>query len=71
MATSLREIVGRNVAAERTRRRLNQGELAEKAGVDTATVGRVERADNDPGLEVIEALARALGIAPAKLLEDV
>lgn len=47
---------------------LSQGALAERAGMDTAEVGRIELGKRDPGVRVIARLARGLGVGPGELL---
>jgi transcriptional regulator with XRE-family HTH domain len=57
-----------NVIVGRARARLSQEELADRAGISRPTLSRVERAAGDVGLDVIERIAGALGVAVADLL---
>ena len=50
----------------RDQRSLTQQELADKAGVDRATVSRAERGLNVRA-PILRKLARALGVSPATL----
>lgn len=62
---------GDRVRAARLAQGLKQGELAERAGIDQATVSRIERNRQDnPTVETIERLARALGISASQLLQE-
>jgi transcriptional regulator with XRE-family HTH domain len=63
-----REVLRVNVIVGRARARLSQEELAERAGISRPTLSRVERAAGDVGLDVIERIAGALGVAVADLL---
>lgn len=63
-----REVLRVNVIVGRARARLSQEELAEHAGISRPTLSRVERAAGDVGLDVIERIAGALGVAVADLL---
>jgi transcriptional regulator with XRE-family HTH domain len=63
-----REVLRVNVIVGRARVRLSQEELAEHAGISRPTLSRVERAAGDVGLDVIERIAGALGVAVADLL---
>lgn len=49
---------------------MTQEELAERADVSATYVGFIERGDNVPTLTVIIQIASALGVRPAKLLDD-
>jgi transcriptional regulator with XRE-family HTH domain len=53
----------------RPRRALTQAELAERAGVTTATVARIERDEIEPRMTTLRKLARALEVDPAELVE--
>jgi transcriptional regulator with XRE-family HTH domain len=54
--------LGRRVADQRKRARLTQEELAERVGVTTETVSRLERGAVVPSLARLEAVASALGV---------
>jgi transcriptional regulator with XRE-family HTH domain len=59
---------GNNVRAERSRKRLSQEELAEKAALNANYVGQIERGEYNPTLITILKLAKALEIDINKLL---
>lgn len=61
------QVFAANVRRERTSRDLTQERLAELSGVDLASVGRIERAERDPGVRTILKLARGLGVPPQVL----
>jgi transcriptional regulator with XRE-family HTH domain len=60
--------VGKNLKELRTRAALTQAELAEKAGLTTAAVARIERDEAEPRMTTIRKLAAALDVKPAELV---
>lgn len=66
---SLRRIVARNLKRLRLERGLSQEELADLAGLNRNYVGMVERQENAPTVDTLEALAKALQVDPVRLLE--
>jgi transcriptional regulator with XRE-family HTH domain len=60
--TSLREIFAKNLRENRKRCGLSQEKLAEKADVSAHYIAVIELAKNFPAADVIERLAKALGI---------
>ena len=66
---SLRRIVARNLKRLRRERGLSQEELADLAGLNRNYVGMVERQENAPTVDTLEALAKALQVDPVRLLE--
>jgi transcriptional regulator with XRE-family HTH domain len=54
----------------RTGRGMTQAELAARAGVSVAYVGRLERGRAAPGIDLVARLAHALGATPGSLLPD-
>jgi len=62
------ELIRVNLIIGRARALLSQEDLAERSAVGRATISRIERgAANDIGVETLERLASALGIAIAEL----
>lgn len=62
-------ILAQRVLLERRALNWNQDELASRAGVSRSYVSHIERAQiPNPTLEVIEALAKALGVEPDYLV---
>jgi len=53
---------GSHLQAWRKLRGLTQNQLAERAGVNRRTVGRVERGDGEVRTEILLRIAHALGI---------
>jgi len=64
----LRRIVAQNLRRLRQDRGLTQEELADRAGLNRNYVGMVEREENAPTVDTLEALAKALKIEAAELL---
>jgi transcriptional regulator with XRE-family HTH domain len=66
------ETFGAHVRRERQRRKLTQAETARLAGIDVATLNKIEKGhredDRGPSLSVIRRLAAALGVPPGQLL---
>lgn len=60
--------VGKNLKELRTLAALTQAELAEKAGLTTAAVARIERDEAEPRMTTIRKLAGALDVKPAELV---
>jgi transcriptional regulator with XRE-family HTH domain len=48
---------------------LTQGELAEKAGLTTAAVARIERDEAEPRPSTLRKLSEALNVQPRDLIE--
>lgn len=65
---ALEEIIGRNIAKYREAAGLTQAALAEKIGISTAFVSRVERGQKKMKVETLYATARALGVSVDALL---
>lgn len=62
--------IGERIGAWRVARKLNQRELAHRAGIDVSRVAAIESGEDDPGASTIESLASALGIPPGWLYDD-
>ena len=61
--------VGENLRRLRTLNALTQGELAEKAGLTTAAVARIERDEAEPRPSTLRKLSEALNVQPRELIE--
>lgn len=66
----IRARFGRNVKAERARRGWTQEELADRAGITEAYVGRVERGEASPSITTAHLLAGALDVSIAILFGE-
>lgn len=64
------ERFGARVRAERERLGVSQEELADRAGIHRTYLGGVERGERNVGLLNVLRIARALGVAPAVLMQD-
>jgi transcriptional regulator with XRE-family HTH domain len=51
-------------------RALSQRELAQRAGLDTATINRIERGKQRPMPRTIRKLADALGVTTEEIMTD-
>jgi transcriptional regulator with XRE-family HTH domain len=61
-------LVAWNLRRLRVKRVLSQEALAVDAGIDRSYVGRIERGIENPTVETLDRLAKALGVAAAELL---
>lgn len=61
-------IVGANVREVRKALGWNQMTLGQKAGLRQSSISAIERGERCPSLERLLDLARAFGVAPARLL---
>lgn len=64
----IREVLARNLKRYRRERELSQEALAHQAGVDRSYVSHLEREVYTAGIDVVDRLARALGVRAADLL---
>lgn len=65
-----RMLFGRRLRELREAAGLRQVDVGTRAGVSTAYVSELERGGRSPTLDVIYALARALGVPVARLFPD-
>ena len=59
---------GLKVKFEREKKGLSQSELAEIAGLNTNSIGKIERAEVTPCLKTIHAIANALQVPVEELV---
>jgi transcriptional regulator with XRE-family HTH domain len=64
---NVKEILAKNLKKHRKRLGITQPELAESAGLSTNYLGMIEVARNFPTADVLERLAKALGIKSNEL----
>ena len=67
----IRRRVGLNVKRYRKERGLSQEGLALECGVRRTYVSGVERGIRNPTVVVLERIAKALGVPPSRLLDDI
>jgi len=65
---SLKLGLGKRVRALRRTAKMTQEGLSEEAGITIGHVGAVERGDRWPGPDVLESIAKALGVTPRDLM---
>lgn len=66
-----RRILGDAVRAKRANVKLSQESLAEKAGLSTVFISRVERGVESPSFDSLVKIARALKVRVRDLVADV
>lgn len=59
----------KNLRTLRKAKRLSQSDLADMVNVTQSFISKIEKGDGNPSLDVIEAIARALGVTPIALFE--
>ena len=62
--------VGDRLKTLRTLNALTQAELADRAGLTTAAVARIERDEVEPRPTTLRKLAKALSVQPRDLIEE-
>lgn len=62
---------GKRVRELRLRSRLSQEDFADRAGVDSSYLGKVERGERNPSLGVVARIAKAFRMSLAELLSGV
>jgi len=66
-----RKVLAENLRVERARRRMSQEKLAELAGVSRVYLGTIERGNTACSIDIVDQLAKALGVAVPELLSSV
>jgi transcriptional regulator with XRE-family HTH domain len=61
----------RNLRRLRKERGLTQERLAELSGLHLTDVGRIERAERDPGVRTVARLATGLGVPALELFRSI
>lgn len=67
---ALGKIVAQNLRTVRAHRKLSQQAVAKKARVSVSYVSMLERGERMPPLQTLEVLAKALGVSPLYLLQE-
>lgn len=65
----IRDILAHNLRTHRLAKGLSQEELAHRAGIDRTYISSLERSVYAAGIDVVDRLARELGIEAADLLK--
>ena len=65
---NLREIVAGNLRRLRHANGISQEELADRAGVNRNYVGMLEREEHSATLDMLDKLAKVLGVDPIEFL---
>jgi transcriptional regulator with XRE-family HTH domain len=65
---NIREVLAANLRRLRRARRLSQEELAHRAKIDRTYISALERCVYAAGIDVVDRLARVLGVEAADLL---
>ncbi len=65
-----RRLLGANVRRLRKRRKWSQEDLASAARMEQPDISKVERALLSTGVDIIQRIARALGVRVADLLDE-
>jgi transcriptional regulator with XRE-family HTH domain len=67
----IREVLSLNLRACRLAQGLSQEELAHRADIDRTYISALERGKFAASIDVVDRLARALGVEPGALLQAV
>lgn len=65
-----RAVLARNLRSLRTSRNLSQEELAHRADIDRTYVSDLERQVYAASVDVLDAIAKVLGVRPADLIDE-
>lgn len=68
MSTNVREKFAIKLRNIRKERNLSQEDLALLCGIDRTHIGRIERMERSPGLEILQKIADGLDITLSELL---
>lgn len=61
--------IGRNLKRIRTEKKMSQGDISRKLGMDRGYISSVENGKRNPTIATIEKLANALGVSVDELLK--
>ena len=61
--------IGRNIAAARKAANMTQAEVAEQVGIEIVSLSRIERGTVTPGVQTLDRIANALGVALGRLFD--
>lgn len=63
-----RKEVGRRIKAARRKTDLTQVEVAKQAGIHVSYYSRIERGEENPSVEILENIAKALKVKSSDIL---
>jgi len=66
----IRGALGANIRKAREQRGWSQEELADRSGIHRTYISGVERAARNPTIEIVAAIAKALDLPVAALVEN-
>lgn len=61
--------LGENLKKLRTKKKMSQGDISRKLGVDRAYISSIENGRMNPTLSTLEKLAEAVGVSVKNLVE--
>lgn len=61
--------IGKNLKRIRTEKKMSQGDISRKLGMDRGYISSVENGKRNPTVATIEKLANALGVSVDELLK--
>ena len=59
---------GNKLRQVRTNKKMSQGDIAKKLGVNAAYISQIERGLQNVSLKIVERLAKALGVSMRQLI---
>jgi len=65
---SSQEEIGRKIKKARQKVEMTQADVAEKAGIHVNYFARIERGEENPSIEIIEKIAKALKVKSSEIL---
>ena len=68
--TNYKAVIGKNTKEFRMRKGFRQSELAQKTGLSITYIAEIETSRKSPSLKVLVDIAKALSVAPYRLLMD-
>lgn len=69
MDRDIKKLFAEQLIKIRTQRGLTQEQLASLCGIDRTHIGRIERLERTPGLEILDKIAIGLEISLSELLD--
>lgn len=65
---SSQEEIGRKIKKARQKVEMTQADVAKKAGIHVNYFARIERGEENPSIEIIEKIAKALKVKSSEIL---